>query len=110
MRARLIMAIAAAALGFGLSQPAAAGGWDDGYCCAGTVYIHHHVYAPVAIGTSITCTRPGRATSTWSTTPMRRLLRPRRTPTARGITSPRVSLALARPALVSAAARSPISR
>ena len=45
MRARLIMAAAAAALGFGFSQPAAAGGWDDSY--AGTVYVHHHVYAPV---------------------------------------------------------------
>ena len=47
MRARLILAAAAAALGFGFSQPAAAGGWDEGGCCAGTVYVHHHVYAPV---------------------------------------------------------------
>lgn len=46
MRARLIMAIAAAGLGFGFSQPAAAGGWDDSACCEGTVYVHHHVYAP----------------------------------------------------------------
>ena len=43
MRARLIMAAAAAALGFGFSQPAAAG--FDG-CCEGTIYVHHHVYAP----------------------------------------------------------------
>jgi len=43
MRARLIMAAAAAALGFGFSHPAAAG--FDG-CCEGTVYVHHHVYAP----------------------------------------------------------------
>jgi hypothetical protein len=47
MRARLIMAAAAAALGFGFSQPAAAGGWDDSSCCEGTVYVHHHVYAPI---------------------------------------------------------------
>ena len=49
MRARLVMAIAAAALGFGFgfSQPAAAGGWYDGGCCAGTAYVHHHVYAPI---------------------------------------------------------------
>ena len=47
MRARLIMAAAVAGLGFGFSQPAAAGGWDDSSCCAGTVYVHHHVYAPV---------------------------------------------------------------
>jgi len=42
MRARLVMAIAAAALGFGFSQPAAAGGWYDGGCCDGTAYVHHH--------------------------------------------------------------------
>ena len=48
MRARLFLAIAAGALGLAFSQPAAAGGWNDGYgCCAGTVYVHHHVYAPV---------------------------------------------------------------
>jgi len=23
-----------------------AGGWDDSYCCAGTVYVHHRVYCP----------------------------------------------------------------
>ena|SRR3979490_2067622 len=46
MRARLIMAMAAAGLGFGFSQTAAAGGWDDSYCCQGTVYVHHHVYYP----------------------------------------------------------------
>ena len=46
MRARLLMATAAAALGFGFSQPAAAGGWHDGACCQGTVYVHHHVYYP----------------------------------------------------------------
>jgi hypothetical protein len=49
MRARLIMGLAAGVLGIGLSQPAAAGGWDDsyGYCCAGgRVYVHHHVYYP----------------------------------------------------------------
>ena len=46
MRLTMIMAVATAALGFGLSsQPAAAGGWDDG-CCGGNVYIHHHVYYP----------------------------------------------------------------
>lgn len=45
MRLRMIMAVTAAALGFGLSQPASAGGWDDG-CCGGRVYIHHHVYYP----------------------------------------------------------------
>ena len=45
MRARLIMAIAAGGLGFCFSQPAAA--WDDGYCCEGSVYVHHHVYAPI---------------------------------------------------------------
>ena len=45
MRARLILAGAAAALGLGLSQPAAAGGWDDSYCCeGGRTYVHHHVY------------------------------------------------------------------
>jgi len=47
MRARLVMEIAAAALGFGFSQPAAAGGWYDGGCCEGTAYVHHHVYAPI---------------------------------------------------------------
>jgi hypothetical protein len=49
MRLSVIMAVTAAALGFGLSQPAAAGGWDDSHCCYGygaKVYIHHHVYAP----------------------------------------------------------------
>lgn len=46
MRARLILAALAAAAGFGFSQPAAAGGWDDTHCCGGTVYIHHHVYYP----------------------------------------------------------------
>jgi hypothetical protein len=50
MRLSVIMAVTAAALGFGLSQPAAAGGWDDSHCCyggyGGKVYIHHHVYAP----------------------------------------------------------------
>ena len=47
MRMRLIMAVAAVALGFGLgfTQPAAAGGWDHG-CCGGNLYIHHHVYYP----------------------------------------------------------------
>jgi hypothetical protein len=44
MGARLIMAMAGLVLGF--SQPAAAGGWDDSYCCAGTVYVHHHLYYP----------------------------------------------------------------
>jgi hypothetical protein len=46
MRARLIMAAAVVALGFGFSQPAAAGGWHDGDCCSGSVYVHHHVYYP----------------------------------------------------------------
>jgi hypothetical protein len=47
MRARLILAIAAGALGFGFSQPAVAGGWGDDYCCAGgRTYVHHHVYYP----------------------------------------------------------------
>lgn len=50
MRARLILAIAAGALGLGFGQPAAAGGWDDSYashCCAGgRVYVHHHIYQP----------------------------------------------------------------
>jgi hypothetical protein len=45
MRLTMIMALALAALGFGLSQQAAAGGWDHG-CCGGNVYIHHHVYYP----------------------------------------------------------------
>ena len=47
MRMPMIMAVTAAALGFGLgfSQPAAAGGWDRG-CCGGNTYIHHHVYYP----------------------------------------------------------------
>jgi hypothetical protein len=47
MRMRTIMAVTAAALGFGLgfSEPAAAGGWDHG-CCGGNTYIHHHVYYP----------------------------------------------------------------
>lgn len=44
MRARLIMAAVAAVAGFGFSQSAAAGGWDDSHCCGGTVYVHHHVY------------------------------------------------------------------
>jgi hypothetical protein len=48
MRARLFLAIALGVLGLAFSEPAAAGGWNDGYgCCAGTVYVHHHVYAPV---------------------------------------------------------------
>lgn len=48
MRARLIMGLAAAALGgVGLSQPAAAGGWDDSYCCeGGRAYVHYRVYHP----------------------------------------------------------------
>jgi hypothetical protein len=46
MRESLIMALAGLGLGLSLSQPAAAGGWDDGYCCGGTVYVHHHVYYP----------------------------------------------------------------
>jgi|GEM_PF-6356578 len=56
MRTRRLTAIAAAALGVGLGAPASAGGWDDGYCCGhrhyghrhhgGTVYVHHHIYAP----------------------------------------------------------------
>ena len=45
MRLTTIMTLATAALGIGLSQPAAAGGWDHG-CCGGNVYIHHHVYYP----------------------------------------------------------------
>jgi hypothetical protein len=45
MRAIMYRAVAAAAAGFGLSQPAAAGGWDY-ECCGGTVYVHHHVYYP----------------------------------------------------------------
>jgi hypothetical protein len=45
MRLTMIMAVAAAAVGLGFSQPASAGGWDDG-CCGGNVYIHHHVYYP----------------------------------------------------------------
>jgi hypothetical protein len=48
----LVLAAAVAALGLGLSQPAAAGGWDDSYTRGryyghgGTVYVHHHVFAP----------------------------------------------------------------
>ena len=47
MRMRMLMAVTAAALGFGrgFSQPAAAGGRDHG-CCGGNAYIHHHVYYP----------------------------------------------------------------
>ena len=45
MRVTILMAAAAAALGVGFSQPAAAGGWDVG-CCGGKVYVHHHVYYP----------------------------------------------------------------
>jgi hypothetical protein len=46
MRMRLIMAVTAAVLGlgFGLSQPAVAGGGERG--CCGNAYIHHHVYYP----------------------------------------------------------------
>jgi hypothetical protein len=40
------MAASAAALVFGLSQPAAAGGWDYGHRHGGNIYIHHHVYYP----------------------------------------------------------------
>jgi hypothetical protein len=56
MRLTLIPALAAALLGLSAIQPAQAGGWDDSNpvptCCApyappGTVYVHHHVYAPV---------------------------------------------------------------
>ncbi|HZT48136.1 MAG TPA: hypothetical protein VFA64_09190 [Hyphomicrobiaceae bacterium] len=47
MRARVFLAAAAGALGLAFAQPAAAGGWDDGYCCeGGYVYVHHHVYYP----------------------------------------------------------------
>jgi hypothetical protein len=50
MRMRLTMAVAGLCLGLGLGvafdRPAMAGGWGDGYCCAGTVYVHHHAYYP----------------------------------------------------------------
>lgn len=68
MRTRLVLAIAAAALGLGLSQPAAAGGWDEGYypapyyrggCCGSRVYVHHHIYAPPAYRHVYHFHRPG---------------------------------------------------
>ena len=59
MRARLLVAFAAAGLALGLSQPAAAGGWDDGSCCEGSVYVHHHVYAPVRYRHLYHVHRPG---------------------------------------------------
>ena len=61
MRARLFLAAAAGALGFAFSQPAAAGGivWDDGYCCAGTAYVHHHIYAPIRYRHVYHVHRPG---------------------------------------------------
>ena len=43
MRLTATLALAAAALGLGVSQPAAA--FDDTHG-VGTVYIHHHVYYP----------------------------------------------------------------
>jgi hypothetical protein len=43
----MLLGLAAAALGLGFGQPAAAGGWDDTYPRYGTVYVHHHFYAPV---------------------------------------------------------------
>lgn len=50
MRPRLILALAAIALGVGLSQPAVAGGLlhDDthAYGGEGDTYVHHHVQAP----------------------------------------------------------------
>jgi hypothetical protein len=42
MRSILFPALAACALGLGVSQPAAA--WDDTHG-SGTIYVHHHVYA-----------------------------------------------------------------
>jgi hypothetical protein len=57
MRASLMMELAGLGLGVGVSQAAVAGGWDDNYCCGGTVYVHapgpHHinvVHHPYAYG------------------------------------------------------------
>jgi hypothetical protein len=44
MRRAIFMTVAAAAVGLGVSQPAAA--WDDSHG-VGSVYVHHHVYGPV---------------------------------------------------------------
>jgi len=44
MRSTGFLAIAAAAFGLSISQPATA--WDDSYV-SGTVYVHHHYYAPL---------------------------------------------------------------
>jgi len=49
MRARLMVVMGAVGLSVGFSQPAPAG-WDDSYCCAGTVYTHHHRYDPPRSG------------------------------------------------------------
>ena len=104
MRARLIMAIAAAGLGFGFSQPAAAGGWDDSCCCAGTVYVHHHVYAPVRYRHIYHVHTPGPRHINVVHPYAGRLLRARLRLSVLGLLRPALPLALARPALVSAAA------
>lgn len=57
MRAGLILAALATALTFGVgaAEPAAAGGWDRG----GTVYIHHHMFAPAQYRHIYHLHRPG---------------------------------------------------
>jgi hypothetical protein len=57
MRSRLIMAALAGGAALALSQPAAA--FDDSHCCAGTVYVHHHIYKPARYKHVYHLHRPG---------------------------------------------------